>query len=113
MNQQDTTNTPGSGQQGMGAQPVNMPASSSSTSQSQGQLDPEAQGVLNPNPGNLSTNSTDLARCPVCGTVIEKANAADTLPASVNEPQERTLYFDRAECKAIYEQNPARFGSQR
>lgn len=95
------------------AQPVNTPTSTTSTGQGQGQLDPEAQGVLNPNPGNLSTNSPDLARCPVCGTVVEKANAADTLPASVNEPQEQTLYFDRAECKAIYEQNPARFGSQR
>lgn len=116
MNQQNTSNTGGSdqqAQQGMGVQPVNTPTSTTSAGQSQGQVDPEAQAVLNPNPGNLSSNTPDLARCPVCGTVIEKANAADTLPASVNMPGEQTLYFDRAECKAIYEQNPARFGSQR
>lgn len=103
---------------GAPAQPVNTPTSTGSagtqaSQSSQSQLDAEAQAAINPNPGNLSTNSPDLARCPVCGNVVEKANAADTLPASVNAPQEQTLYFDTANCKAIYEQNPARYGSQR
>lgn len=79
----------------------------------QGKLDPEVQGALNPNPDNRSTNSADFARCPVCGNMVEKAKAADTLPASVNMPREDTIYFDTADCKAIYEQDPERFGSQR
>ncbi len=116
MNQQNTTNPSGSDQQ------MNTPSSANSTGMGtgatggrhgQGQLDPEAQAVLNPNPGNLSSNTPDLARCPVCGNTVEKANAAETLPASVNMPGEGTLYFDTPECKAIFEQNPARFGSQR
>lgn len=105
MNQRNTSNSGGNDQQ------MNTPSSAGSSGQNQ--LDPEVQAALNPNPGNLSTNRQDLVRCPVCGTEFEKANAADTLPASVNEPQEKTLYFDTADCKAIYEQDPARFGSQR
>lgn len=118
MNQQNTSNSSGSDQQ-MNTSPstdstaMTTGASASGGSQSQGQLDPEAQAVLNPNPGNLSSNAPDLARCPVCGNTVEKANAAETLPASVNMPGEQTLYFDTPECKAIFEQNPARFGSQR
>lgn len=105
MNQRNTNNSGGNDQQ------MNTPSSAGSSDQQQ--LDPAVQAELNPNPGNLSSNASDLARCPVCGTMIEKANAADTLPASVNEPREKTLYFDTANCKAIYEQNPERFGSQR
>lgn len=119
MNQQNTTNPSGSDQQmntASSTSSTDMGASATGaagTSQSQGQLDAEAQAVLNPNPGNLSSNAPDLARCPVCGNTVEKASAAETLPASVNMPGERTLYFDTPECKAIFEQNPARFGSQR
>lgn len=118
MNQQDATNSSGSDQQ------VNTPTSTGSAGRptgaagatgagSQGQLDAEAQAVLNPNPGNLSTNSPDLARDPVCGNLVEKASATNTLPASVNMSGEDTIYFDTPECKAIYEQNPERYGSQR
>ncbi len=114
MNQQNTTNPSGSDQQmstPAGTGSTGMPASAGGGSQ--GQLDAEAQAVLNPNPGNLTSNAPDLARCPVCGNTVEKANAGETLPASVNMSGEQTLYFDTPECKAIFEQNPARFGSQR
>lgn len=116
MNQQDMTNTSGSNQQvntptSTGA--TGMPAGAGANASGQDQLDAEVQGVLNPNPGNLSTNRADLARDPVCGNMVEKAGATNTLPAPVNWPGEDTLYFDTPECKAIFEQNPERFGSQR
>lgn len=92
---------------------MNQRNTANSGGQGQGGLDPEVQDALNPNPGNLSASSPDLVRCPVCGNMVEKANAADTLPASVNMPGEDMIYFDTADCKAIYEQDPERYGSQR
>ena len=116
MNQQNTPTTGGSDQQmntPASSRSVGMPMGAGASASGQGQLDPEAQAALNPNPGNLSTNSGDFARDPVCGTLVEKASATNTLPASVNMPGEDTIYFDSPECKAIYEQNPERYGSQR
>ncbi|MFI5272048.1 MAG: hypothetical protein ACHQ4H_03320 [Ktedonobacterales bacterium] len=100
MSQQNTTS-------GSGGDPP------TSTASGQGQTDPEVQGVLNPNPGNLHSNTSDLARDPVCGNMVEKAGAANTLPASVNERGESTIYFDTPECKALYEADPEKYGSQR
>ena|SRR5215831_18487243 len=77
-----------------------------------GQLDPEVQAVLNPNPGNLRTNAPDFAVDPVCGRTVEKASATNTLPAPVNMRGEDTLYFHSPECKALFEQNPGRYGGR-
>lgn len=108
MDQQQTSGTGNTSDTGdMGAP---MSGESQSAAQNQGQLDADVQGVLNPNPGNLRTNSPDLAIDPVCGMTVEKANATNTLPAPVNMQGEDTLYFCSAGCKAIFEQDPSRFG---
>ncbi|HEU5440565.1 MAG TPA: hypothetical protein VFU88_14870 [Ktedonobacterales bacterium] len=94
-----------------GSQPIDqMSGEGQSGMQNQGRLDPDVQGVLNPNPGNLQTNSPDLAVDPVCGMTVEKANATNTLPAPVNMQGEGTIYFCSPECKATFEKEPSRFG---
>jgi YHS domain-containing protein len=98
----------------MDQQQMNAAAGMSSTgSPDGGQLDPETQGALDPNPGNLRTNRPDLARDPVCGALVEKASATNMLPAPVNMPGEDTIYFDSPECKALYEKDPQRYSAQR
>ena len=77
-------------------------------------LDALVQDALNPNPDNLDDQDIDaikLARDPVCGNLVDKATATNTLPAPVNDLGEGTIYFDSPECKALYEADPAKYGS--
>jgi YHS domain-containing protein len=77
-------------------------------------LDAIVQDALDPNPEDLDNQEIDairMARDPVCGNLVNKATAANTLPAPVNDPGEGTIYFDSPECKALYEADPARYGS--
>jgi YHS domain-containing protein len=67
------------------------------------------QAALNPNPQNRDPNDPNVARDPVCGMLVDKRTAANTMAAPVNQPME-TLYFCSANCKAIFEQDPERFG---
>jgi YHS domain-containing protein len=64
---------------------------------------------LSPNPQNLAANDPNVARDPVCGMLVEKRTAQNTLAAPVNAPMD-TLYFCSAQCKSIFEQNPQQFG---
>jgi len=78
-------------------------------------LDALVQDALNPNPDNLDNQDIDtigMARDPVCGNLVDKATATNTLPAPVNDPGEGTIYFHSPECKALYEEDPARYGSK-
>lgn len=70
---------------------------------------PEQQ-ALNPNPNNLDPNDPNVARDPVCGTLVDKRTAQNTIAAAVNDPSQGTIYFDTARCKAVFEENPERFG---
>lgn len=72
--------------------------------------DQEVQEALNPNPQNLSENDPNVARDPVCGMLVDKRTATNTLPAPVNMPMD-TLYFCSASCKALFEENPEKYGS--
>lgn len=72
-------------------------------------LDEDVQDALNPNPQGLDANDPNVARDPVCGMLIDKRTALNTLAAPVNQPME-TLYFCSARCKALFEQNPEQFG---
>jgi YHS domain-containing protein len=72
------------------------------------QNDP-AQADLNPNPQGLDPNDPNVARDPVCGMLVDKRTAQNTMAAPVNQPME-TLYFCSADCKALFEQNPDQFG---
>lgn len=69
-------------------------------------------------PQNETTNTqsgdvTDpnMARDPVCGVLVDKRTAEDTLPGSLGTKME-TLYFDSAECKALFEADPTKYGYQ-
>ncbi|MGO8949091.1 MAG: hypothetical protein ACLQUY_15880 [Ktedonobacterales bacterium] len=88
---------------------------SEQSQQSEGEhLDALVQDALDPNPESLDDQDiadTNLARDPVCGTLVDKATATNTLPAPVNDQGEGTIYFDSPECKALYEADPARYGS--
>jgi YHS domain-containing protein len=72
------------------------------------QNDP-AQGALNPNPMNLDENDPNVARDPVCGMLVDKRTARDTITPAVGT-QEDTLYFCSADCKQLFEQDPQRYG---
>jgi YHS domain-containing protein len=72
--------------------------------------DAEEQAALNPNPGNLDENDPNVARDPVCGMLVDKRTAQDTMAAPVNDKGVGTLYFSSAECKALFEANPAQYG---
>ncbi len=72
--------------------------------------DAEVQNALNPNPNDLDENDPNVARDPVCGTLVDKRSAQNTMSAPVNDKGVGTLYFDSAECKALFEENPAKYG---
>lgn len=75
-----------------------------------GELDADVQDALNPDQGGLSPNDPNVAVCPVCGTLVDKRTARDTLASPVNQPM-GTIYFDTAQCKTDFEQDPQRYGS--
>jgi YHS domain-containing protein len=70
----------------------------------------EEQAALNPNPDNLDENDPNVARDPVCGALVDKRTAQDTMAAPVNDKGVGTLYFHSADCKALFEANPAQYG---
>ncbi|HLZ25318.1 MAG TPA: hypothetical protein VKQ30_24620 [Ktedonobacterales bacterium] len=72
--------------------------------------DAQVQSALDPNSAGLDPNDPNVARCPVCGTLVDKRTAPDTLASPVNQPM-GTIYFDTAQCKADFEQDPQRYGS--
>ena len=72
--------------------------------------DAQVQNALNPNPDNLDENDPNVARDPVCGTLVDKRTATDTMAAPVNDKGVGTLYFHSADCKALFEEDPARYG---
>jgi len=72
--------------------------------------DADVQRALNPNPNNLDENDPNVARDPVCGTLVDKRTAPDTMSAPVNDKGVGTLYFHSADCKALFEENPAKYG---
>lgn len=72
--------------------------------------DAEVQSALNPNPTQLDENDPNVARDPVCGVLVDKRTALDTLAAPVNDKGIGTLYFHSADCKALFEANPAQYG---
>jgi len=72
--------------------------------------DAEEQDALNPNPGNLVENDPNVARDPVCGMLVDKRTAQDTMAAPVNDKGIGTIYFCSADCKALFEANPAQYG---
>ena len=72
-------------------------------------LDPEVQRELDPNSGGLDPNDPNVARDPVCGKLVDKRTASNTLAAPVNMPTD-TVYFCSPECKALYEEDPSRYG---
>ena len=47
--------------------------------------DAEVQNALNPNPSNLDENDPNVARDPVCGMLVDKRTAPDTMSAPVND----------------------------
>ena len=72
------------------------------------------QDALDPNPLGFDSEDIDyakLARDPVCGRLVSKATATETLPAPVNDKGEGVIYFDSPECKALYEADPGKYGS--
>jgi YHS domain-containing protein len=77
-------------------------------SQNQGGLDSEVQRTLNSGAGNQSAGG-NMAKDPVCGGMVDKRTARDTLPGSLGTNME-TLYFCSADCKSLFEQNPERYG---
>ena len=74
------------------------------------QLDPEVQSALNPDVERLDPTDPNVAKDPVCGVLVDKRTAQYTLPAPVNMPMD-TLYFHSADCKALFEQDPQKYGS--
>jgi len=69
-------------------------------------LDKEVQDALNPDAGVKGDDPSDLARDPVCGNVVDKRSAANTL----STPDGGTIYFDSPACKQLYEDNPEQYG---
>ena len=72
--------------------------------------DADVQNALNPNPQSLDEHDPNVARDPVCGMLVDKRTAKNTLAAPVNEQGIGTLYFCSADCKALFEANPAQYG---
>lgn len=72
--------------------------------------DAEVQNALNPNPSDLDENDPNVARDPVCGVLVDKRTAQNTMAAPVNDKGVGTLYFHSADCKALFEEDPARYG---
>ncbi|MBF6590239.1 MAG: YHS domain-containing protein [Ktedonobacterales bacterium] len=50
-----------------------------------------------------------MARDPVCGMLVDKRTAENTLSPTVGSSED-TLYFCGADCKADFERDPQRYG---
>lgn len=71
---------------------------------------PQVQDALNPDQQTVNENDPNMARDPVCGMMVDKRTAKNTLPAPVNDKGMGTLYFCSAGCKALFEKEPAKYG---
>jgi YHS domain-containing protein len=72
--------------------------------------DAEVQNALDPNPEHLDENDPNVVRDPVCGMLVDKRTAQNTMSAPVNDKGVGTLYFHSPDCKALFEANPAQYG---
>ena len=70
------------------------------------------QEALNPDAQRVGGSANDpyMVIDPVCGTRVDTRAATNTLPAPVNMPM-ATLYFCSPECKATFEADPQKYGS--
>jgi YHS domain-containing protein len=94
--------------------PNDKPDPSQQSGSKQEPTDALVQDALDPNPLGFDSEDIDyakMARDPVCGRLVSKATATETLPAPVNDAGEGLVYFDSPECKALYEEDPAKYGS--
>ncbi len=80
----------------------------SQNQQDQGGLDPPVQRALDPNSQHMSA-SGDMAKDPVCGVMVDKRTATETISPSAGT-NNQTLYFHSPDCKALFEQQPAQYG---
>jgi len=69
--------------------------------------DSQVQEALDPSLERLDENDPNVARDPVCGKLVDKRTAQNTLTLPGNG---ETLYFSSPECKANFEEDPHRFG---
>ena len=70
-------------------------------------LDKEVQDALNPDAGVRGDDPSDLARDPVCGNMVDIRTAPDTFTTLDGD----VIYFDSADCKRLYEENPEQYGA--
>ena len=69
--------------------------------------DSQVQEALDPSLERLDPNDPNVARDPVCGKLVDKRTAQNTL--TLPDTAE-TLYFSSPECKANFEEDPHRYG---
>jgi YHS domain-containing protein len=69
----------------------------------------ESAQTVNANDSTYA-NDPNYARDPVCGMWVDKRTAKNTLAPPSNMQME-TVYFCSPTCKAIFEEDPARYGS--
>jgi YHS domain-containing protein len=69
--------------------------------------DSQVQEALDPSLDRLDENDPNVARDPVCGKLVDKRTAQNTLTLPGNG---ETLYFSSPECKANFEEDPHRYG---
>jgi YHS domain-containing protein len=72
--------------------------------------DREVQEALDPNPQHLREDDPNVARDPVCGTLVDKRTAQNTIPASA-DGSVGPFYFHSPDCKALFEEDPAKYGA--
>jgi len=72
--------------------------------------DPEVQSALDPTVEHLREDDPNVARDPVCGGLVDKRTAENFIPASV-DGSVGPFYFNSPECKAIFEEDPAKYGA--
>jgi YHS domain-containing protein len=71
-------------------------------------LDQEVQDALNPDAGVRGDDPANLARDPVCGNMVDMRAAPDTFTSLDGD----VIYFDSADCKRLYEENPEQYSTR-
>src|SRR5258708_33800250 len=72
--------------------------------------DREVQEALDPNPQHLREDDPNVARDPVCGTLVDKRTAQNTIPASPDGGV-GPLYCDPPACKPRFAEDPGHEGA--